>query len=161
MQDKNLELKHLKKTTDYYYEHPDASVLETFPNPFADSDKNPNKVMGSVHIEAPEFTSLCPITGQPDFATIVIDYIPAARCIESKALKLYLGRFRQTPEFHESCVNRIANDLISVLSPNYLKVEGRFTPRGGIPFWPTAEYFGSSEVESKLAQRRCSRRIYG
>lgn len=133
-------LTHLKKTTEYCYERPNASVLETFPSPFADIDQNPHGVTGTVHIQVPEFTSLCPITGQPDFATIVIDYKPAACCIESKSLKLYLGRFRQHPEFHESCVNRIANDLITVLSPDYLKVEGRFTPRGGIPFWPTAEY---------------------
>jgi len=97
-------------------------------------------VQGAIHIEAPEFTSLCPITGQPDFATIVIDYIPIERCVESKSLKLYLGRFRQEGEFHEACVNRIANDLVDLLDPLYMKVEGRFTPRGGIPLWPTAEY---------------------
>ena len=140
------QLTHLQKTTEYHYECPDISVLEVFPNPFADTDKNPNGVSGTVHIEIPEFTSLCPITGQPDFAVIVIDYKPAAYCVESKSLKLYLGRFRQNAEFHESCVNRIANDLISVMSPNYLKIEGRFTPRGGIPFWPTAEYFASPKT---------------
>ena len=126
--------------TIYVYDDPDPSVLEWFPSPFADRARNPNWVKGSIHIEAPEFTTLCPITGQPDFATIVIDYIPGERCVESKSLKLYLGRFRQTGEFHEACVNRVANDLIDVLDPLYLKVEGRFTPRGGIPFWPTAEY---------------------
>lgn len=140
------QLTHLQKTTEYHYEYPDISVLEVFPNPFADADKNPNGVSGTVHIEIPEFTSLCPITGQPDFAVIVIDYKPAAYCVESKSLKLYLGRFRQNAEFHESCVNRIANDLIGVMSPDYLKIEGRFTPRGGIPFWPTAEYFASPKT---------------
>jgi 7-cyano-7-deazaguanine reductase len=70
----------------------------------------------------------------------VIDYRPRQLCVERKSLKVYLGAFRQFNEFHEASVNRIANDLISLLDPHYLKVEGRFTPRGGIPFWPTAEY---------------------
>ena len=133
-------LKHLQKTIEYVYDNPDVSVLESVPNPFADPEQNRHGVNGSIHIEAPEFTSLCPITGQPDFGTIVIDYIPDKKCVESKSLKIYLGRFRQFGEFHEACVNRIANDLISVLDPHYLKVEGRFTPRGGIPLWPMAEY---------------------
>ena len=140
MADQDLSLTHLKKTAEYHYQHPDISVLEIFPNPFANSDTNRHGVNGIVHIEAPEFTCLCPITGQPDFGVIVIDYKPAAHCIESKSLKLYLGRFRQNPEFHESCINRITNDLVEVLAPEYLKVEGRFSPRGGISFWPTAEY---------------------
>ena len=134
------DLAQLGKQTTYVYDDPDPAVLEWFPNPFADRARNPNGVKGSIHIEAPEFTTLCPITGQPDFATIVIDYIPDERCVESKSLKLYLGRFRQAGEFHEACVNRIANDLINLLDPLYVKVEGRFTPRGGIPLWPTAEY---------------------
>ncbi|HZH02273.1 MAG TPA: preQ(1) synthase [Myxococcaceae bacterium] len=135
-----VELKQLGKKTTYVYDRPDPALLESFPNPFADKMQNPNGVSGTIHIVAPEFTSLCPLTGQPDFATIVIDYTPGERCVESKSLKLYLGGFRQTGEFHEACVNRIANDLVTLLDPEYLKVEGRFTPRGGIPFWPTAEY---------------------
>lgn len=133
-------LSHLGAPTHYQYDQPDAAVLECFPSPFADPAANRNGVRGTLHIEAPEFTSLCPITGQPDFATIVIDYVPHRLCVESKSLKLYLGRFRQAGEFHEACVNRIANDLIDLLDPLYIKVEGRFTPRGGIPFWPIAEY---------------------
>ena len=133
------ELKHLGKSTTYVYDNPDASVLESVPSPFA-QQANRNGVVGSVHIEVPEFTCLCPITGQPDFATIVIDYTPKEKCVESKSLKLYLGRFRQCPEFHEASVNRIANDLIDLLDPQTLTVEGRFTPRGGIPLWPRAEY---------------------
>ena len=85
--------------TVYVYDHPTPSLLETFTSPFDE------KIMGTVHIEAPEFTSLCPITGQPDFATIVIDYKPVIYCVESKSLKLYLGSFRMHGEFHESCVN--------------------------------------------------------
>jgi 7-cyano-7-deazaguanine reductase len=138
------ELKQLGKPTTYIYDDPNAAVLESVPNPFADRKNNPNNVVGSIHIEVPEFTCLCPITGQPDFATIVIDYVPGALCVESKSLKLYLGRFRQFREFHENCVNRIANDLINLLAPEQLTVEGRFTPRGGIPLWPKAQYRRSS-----------------
>jgi len=134
------ELKHLGKETTYVYDDPDPSVLESVPSPFCDKANNPNRVVGTVHIEAPEFTCLCPITGQPDFATIVIDYTPDQFCVESKSLKLYLGRYRQYREFHENSVNRIANDLINLLKPVSLTVEGRFTPRGGIPLWPRAEY---------------------
>ena len=134
------ELKQLGKPTTYVYDDPSPSVLEHVPSPFADRANNPNSVVGSLHIEAPEFTCLCPITGQPDFATIVIDYVPNKLCVESKSLKLYLGRFRQFREFHEACVNRIANDLVNLLDPESLTVEGRFTPRGGIPLWPKADY---------------------
>jgi 7-cyano-7-deazaguanine reductase len=96
---------------------------------------------GAVHIISSAGASAdlpSALTGQPNFATI--DCVPDLRCVESKLLKLYLGRFRQSGEFHEACVNRIANDLIELLDPIYLNVEGRFTPQGGIHFWPTAEY---------------------
>ncbi len=126
--------------TTYRYDKPDAGVLEAFPNPFAMPERNPAGAVGTVHIECPEFTSLCPLTGQPDFAKIVIDYQPDQLCVESKSLKLYLGSFRMHGEFHESCVNRICNDLVKLLAPVSLTVRGEFTPRGGIPFWPTAEY---------------------
>ena len=126
--------------TKYRYDRPDAALLEAFPSPFADSDTNPAGAVGTIHIECPEFTCLCPITGQPDFARIVIDYEPALLCVESKSLKLYLGSFRMFGEFHESCVNRICNDLVRLLAPKHLTVRGEFTPRGGIPFWPTAEF---------------------
>lgn len=127
--------------TRYDFNGPHPHLLERFESPFFLEASNPHGVMGSIYIEAPEFTSLCPKTGQPDFATIIISYTPDKFCVESKSLKLYLGSFRNVGEFHESCVNRIANDLIELLDPNALKVEGRFTPRGGIPFWPTAEYY--------------------
>ena len=126
--------------TVYRYDRPDPGILESFPSPFALADMNPAGVAGRLHIVCPEFTSLCPLTGQPDFATIIIDYVPGERCLESKSLKLYLAGFRNFGEFHESCVTRIANDLIRLLDPVWLRVEGQFTPRGGIPFWPTAEY---------------------
>jgi len=95
---------------------------------------------GWVRIEAPEFTSLCPKTGQPDFATIVIDYQPDLWCVESKSLKLYLGSYRMHGAFHESCVSAISTALVELLDPVALTVEGRFTPRGGIPFWPRIQY---------------------
>ena len=123
--------------TEYYYEHADPKLLERFPNPM----NNGPDAEGTVKITAPEFTSLCPKTGQPDFAKIVIEYTPREHCVESKSLKLYLGSYRNFGEFHEACVRRMANDLIELLDPFYLKIIGEFTPRGGIPFWPTVEYY--------------------
>jgi 7-cyano-7-deazaguanine reductase len=137
-----MDLKALGKTTEYRYEEPSIEILEKIPNPFAERT-NQNGVKGTVHIEAPEFTSICPVTGQPDFGTIVIDYQPDQHCVESKSLKLYLGTFRMKGEFHEACVNRIANDLVTLLNPFRLTVEGQFTPRGGISLWPKAEYVRS------------------
>lgn len=136
---KLLELKALGQTTEYRYDKPELRILERIQNPFSDQT-NRHGVTGTVHIEAPEFTSICPVTGQPDFGTIVIDYLPDEYCVESKSLKLYLGTFRMQGEFHESCVNRIANDLVTLLEPFELTVEGRFTPRGGISLWPKAVY---------------------
>jgi 7-cyano-7-deazaguanine reductase len=129
--------------TSYKYEGADSSLLETFPNPMS-SVKHGKP---SIEVTAPEFTSLCPLTGQPDFATIVINYVPNELCVESKAWKLYLGSFRNVGEFHESCVTRIAQDLIDLLDPIELTVHGQFTPRGGIPFWPKIEYSKPLTVE--------------
>lgn len=127
-------------STNYKYDEVDAGLLERFENPMT-----LGKGVGTVEIRAPEFTSLCPKTGQPDFATIVIEYQPDEWCVESKSLKLYLGSFRNVGEFHEACVRRIANDLIQLLDPVYLTVRGEFTPRGGIPFWPTITYVRSAD----------------
>lgn len=135
-----MQLTRLGNPVEYVYDDPDPKVLEWFPSPFADAQRNRHGVVGTIHIEVPEFTCLCPITGQPDFALIQIEYVPRERCVESKSLKLYMGRFRQFKEFHEACVNRMANDLIDLLDPEYIKVVGKFTPRGGIPFVPVAEY---------------------
>ena len=133
-------LKALGNTTQYVYDVPQPQLLERFPAPAADAALNPVKAGQTISIRCPEFTSLCPITGQPDFAQIVIDYEPDQWCVESKSLKLYLGSFRMHGEFHESCVNRICNDLVTLLFPRQLTVRGEFTPRGGIPFWPTSRY---------------------
>lgn len=131
-----MDLKALKKSkenTEYSYNEPNPNLLERFEN------KHPNNDY-EVFIEAPEFTSLCPITGQPDFASIEITYIPEKYCVESKSLKLYLGSFRMHGEFHEDCTNRIMNDLKALLDPKFIQVVGKFAPRGGIKFWPTAFY---------------------
>lgn len=130
-------LKALAANSQYALEsEPKASLLERFVSPFFEN--NQLGIAGSINITAPEFTSLCPLTGQPDFATIVIDYTPDQWCVESKALKLYLMSFRNHGEFHEACVKRICQDLVELLEPKMIEVVGRFTPRGGIPFWPTA-----------------------
>lgn len=132
------DLKALKENVDknkYVYDAVDPSLLEWF-----DTPPSLDKAYLEVHIEVPEFTCLCPMTGQPDFATIVIDYTPNKRCIESKALKLYMMSYRNTGMFHEACVSKMVGDLVAVLHPYSLKIQGRFTPRGGIPFWPTVDY---------------------
>ncbi len=93
-----------------------------------------------VKFNCPEFTSLCPITNQPDFATMYISYIPDKKIVESKSLKLYLFSFRNHGDFHEDCVNIIMNDLIELLDPRYIEVWGKFTPRGGISIDPWCNY---------------------
>lgn len=128
------------KHTQYQFACPNSVLLEKFNSPFSNTTKNRNNVSGEIAITCPEFTSICPITGQPDFATIEIKYMPRNYCLESKSLKLYLNSFRNHGEFHEDCVNRIANDLIDLLTPWQLTVIGDFAPRGGIPFCPVARY---------------------
>lgn len=141
----SVETNHLKalgSDTDYKYKGADANLLERFDSPFTQEQfKTKGFSTATVFITCPEFTSLCPMTGQPDFATIEIEYTPAAYCVESKSLKLYLGSFRNMGEFHESCVARIAKDLVDLLQPDDLRVKGKFTPRGGIPFWPEVMYY--------------------
>ena len=108
-------------------------VLETFINKHPDNDY-------FVKFNCPEFTSLCPITGQPDFANIVISYVPQEKMVESKSLKLYLFSFRNHGDFHEYCVNIIMKDLIRLMEPKYIEVWGKFTPRGGISIDPYCNY---------------------
>jgi 7-cyano-7-deazaguanine reductase len=105
---------------------PDAAVLETVPNP------EPGMTY-LVRFTAPEFTSLCPLTGQPDFAHLVIDYAPGAVLVESKSLKLYLASFRNHGAFHEACTLAIARRLIAEIAPVWLRIGGYWYPRGGIP----------------------------
>ncbi|MFQ1017846.1 preQ(1) synthase [Gilliamella sp. BG7] len=108
-------------------------ILETFDN------KHPNNDY-FVKFNCPEFTSLCPITGQPDFATIYISYVPKIKMVESKSLKLYLFSFRNHGDYHEDCINIIMKDLIKLMDPKYIEVWGKFTPRGGISIDPYANY---------------------
>lgn len=108
-------------------------VLETFVNKHTENDY-------FVKFNCPEFTSLCPITGQPDFAAIYISYIPDVKMVESKSLKLYLFSFRNHGDFHEDCVNIIMKDLIKLMDPRYIEVWGKFTPRGGISIDPYCNY---------------------
>jgi len=105
---------------------PDQAVLERVPNPHPD-------VRYCVRFVAPEFTSLCPITGQPDFAHLVIDYVPRDFLVESKSLKLFLTSFRNHGSFHESCTVGIAKRLVTLLGPEWLRIGGYWYPRGGIP----------------------------
>jgi 7-cyano-7-deazaguanine reductase len=116
-------------------ESPDAAVLEAVPNP------HPGHLY-VVRFTCPEFTSICPVTGQPDFAHLVIDYAPEATILESKSLKLYLGAFRNHGAFHEDCTLAIARRLIDALAPRWLRIGGYWYPRGGIPidvFYQTGE----------------------
>lgn len=126
-------------------------VLETFENKHKDNDY-------WVRFNCPEFTSLCPITGQPDFAEIRISYIPDERMVESKSLKLYLFSFRNHGAFHEDCVNIIMKDLIRLMNPKYIEVTGYFTPRGGISIFPYANYGRSGTKYEPLAERRLESR---
>ena len=102
-----------------------SKTLDSFPNP------NPNRNY-EIRFECPEFTCLCPKTGQPDFATIRIRYIPDQRCVELKSLKLYLWSYRETGAFHEAVTNQRLDDLVGVTAPRYMEVEGDFYVRGGI-----------------------------
>jgi 7-cyano-7-deazaguanine reductase len=114
-------------------ESPDAAVLDRVPNPHPDT-------LYVARFTAPEFTSLCPVTGQPDFAHLVIDYVPGDWLVESKSLKLYLGAFRNHGAFHEDCTIAIAKRLVDLLAPKFLRIGGYWYPRGGIPidvFWQT------------------------
>lgn len=122
-------------------------VLETFDNRHPDNDY-------WVRFNCPEFTSLCPITGQPDFAEIRIMYIPDKRMVESKSLKLYLFSFRNHGDFHEDCVNIIMKDLIRLMQPRYIEVTGLFTPRGGISIHPYANYGMPGTRYEQLALQR-------
>ncbi len=113
---------------------PDAAKIETVPNPHPGT-------LYLVRFTCPEFTSLCPVTGQPDFAHLVIDYLPEAVLVESKSLKLYLGSFRNHGAFHEDCTLAIAKRLIAELEPRWLRIGGYWYPRGGMPidvFYQTA-----------------------
>ena len=132
------------QNTQYDYGY-NPKVLETFDNKHPENDY-------LVTLHCPEFTSLCPKTGQPDFGRIVISYIPRVRMVESKSLKLYLFSFRNHGDFHEDCVNIIMKDLIDLMDPKYIEVKGLFNPRGGISIIPFANY-GDADHQDMVQQR--------
>ncbi len=132
------------QNTRYDYEY-NPQVLETFDNKHPENDY-------LVTLDCPEFTSLCPKTGQPDFGHIIISYIPRVRMVESKSLKLYLFSFRNHGDFHEDCVNIIMKDLIALMDPKYIEVRGLFNPRGGISILPFANY-GDADHQQLVQQR--------
>jgi 7-cyano-7-deazaguanine reductase len=110
-----------------------AKTLDTFPNP------NPDRDYG-IHMEIPEFTCLCPKTGQPDFATMYLDYVPDRACVELKSLKLYIWSFRDQGKFHEAVTNEILDQLVSATSPRYMRLRAEFWVRGGIYTTVVAEH---------------------
>jgi 7-cyano-7-deazaguanine reductase len=122
-------------------------ILETFDNKHPENDY-------FVKFNCPEFTSLCPITGQPDFANIIISYVPNIKMVESKSLKLYLFSFRNHGDFHEDCVNIIMKDLIRLMDPKYIEVWGKFTPRGGISIDPYCNYGKKGSKWEEIALNR-------
>ncbi|MCM2674606.1 preQ(1) synthase [Alkalicoccobacillus plakortidis] len=132
--------------TKYEVEY-NPGILEVFEN------QHPNRDY-FVKFNCPEFTSLCPITGQPDFAAIYISYIPDVKMVESKSLKLYLFSFRNHGDFHEDCMNKIMNDLIELMDPRYIEVWGKFTPRGGISIDPYCNYGKSGTKFEQIADHR-------
>jgi 7-cyano-7-deazaguanine reductase len=144
MQHEGLSL--LGRTTEYRQDYA-PGILETFENKHQGNDY-------WVEFHCPEFTSLCPITGQPDFAVIRIGYIPDVKMVESKSLKLYLFSFRNHGAFHEDCVNIIMKDLTKSMDPKYIEVTGIFTPRGGISIYPYANYGRKGTKYEKLAEER-------
>ena len=123
------------------------AILETFENQHAENDY-------WVRFNCPEFTCLCPITGQPDYASIRISYVPDRRMVESKSLKLYLFGFRNHGDFHEDVINIIMKDLINLMDPRYIEVCGDFLPRGGISITPYANYGRPGTKYERLAEER-------
>jgi 7-cyano-7-deazaguanine reductase len=110
-----------------------SKTLETFPNPAPERDYR-------IHMEIPEFTCVCPMTGQPDFATLTLDYVADQRCVELKSLKLYVWSYRDEGAFHEAVTNKILDDLVRATEPRYMRLEAKFNVRGGITTSVVAEH---------------------
>ncbi|MGI5984977.1 MAG: NADPH-dependent 7-cyano-7-deazaguanine reductase QueF [Clostridiales bacterium] len=134
------------KENNYSYEY-NPDILEVFENRHKENDY-------FVKFNCPEFTSLCPITGQPDFASIYISYVPDIYMVESKSLKLYLFSYRNHGDFHENCINNIMKDLIKLMDPKYIEVWGKFTPRGGISIDPYCNYGKKGTEWEETARKR-------
>ncbi len=116
----------LGKKTKYSFDRPEQKILQAVANPHSDTDY-------AIRLTCPEFTSICPVTGQPDFAHLIIDYVPSKEIVESKSLKLYLFSYRNHGAFHEDCTIQIAKDIIKTIKPKWLRIGGYWYPRGGIP----------------------------
>ena len=140
------ELKNLGQETNYEFDYK-PEVLEAFDNKHPENDY-------WVKFNSPEFTSLCPITGQPDFATLYISYIPDGKLVESKSLKLYLFSFRNHGAFHEDCINIMMKDLIALMNPKYIEVWGKFLPRGGLSIDPYSNYGKPGSKYEEMAWHR-------
>jgi 7-cyano-7-deazaguanine reductase len=144
---RETELQQLGSGETHYEYHYNSKLLETFENTHQDNDY-------WVTLNADEFTSLCPITNQPDFGTLIINYIPQIKMVESKSLKLYLFSFLNNGEFHEDVVNKIGKDLVELMEPKYLEVVGLFYPRGNISIHPTFAYANNDEYYQELKKHR-------
>jgi len=140
------ELKNLGQATTYDFDY-NPGILECFPNKHPQNDY-------MVKFNCPEFTSLCPITGQPDFAAIYISYLPDGKLVESKSLKLYLFSFRNHGAFHEDCINTILKDLVALMDPKYIEVWGKFLPRGGLSIDPYCNYGQPGSKYVQMAEYR-------
>ena len=121
---------------------PKHCILESFPNRYPGRDF-------SVCVDCPDFTSLCPVTGQPDFAEILITYVPNRRCLETKSLKLYLASYRNERSFNEEVINQILDDLVAACAPRKMRVEGKFAARGGISLTVVAEHLAENPTKPK------------
>ena len=140
------DLKNLGNQSKYLFDY-SAEMLESFDNRHPENDT-------WVKFNCPEFTSLCPSTGQPDFATIYLSYIPDQKLVESKSLKLYLFSFRNHGAFHEDCINIIMKDLIKLMEPKYSEVWGKFLPRGGLSIDPYCNYGKPGTKYEQMAEYR-------
>jgi 7-cyano-7-deazaguanine reductase len=134
---------HLGRQKTEYKTDYDPNLLESFPN------RHPGKDQW-ISFVCTEFTSLCPVTNQPDYARIFINYIAREKIVESKSLKLYLFSFRNHRDFHEDCVQKICNDIVESVNPNYLEAIGEFTPRGGISIYPYSSYHNGEKKYEQI-----------
>jgi 7-cyano-7-deazaguanine reductase len=116
---------------------PEEAKIETFPNP------KPSRAY-TIHLDCPDFTSLCPVTGQPDFAEILLEYIPDKLCLETKSLKLYLSSYRNARAFNEDVINRILDELVQACQPRKMRIQGQFAPRGGLSLCVIVEHPNAS-----------------
>ncbi len=141
---KNFKLGEAKTNYENNYS---PKLLEAFEN------KNPKKIAWTTFV-CTEFTSLCPKTGQPDFAKVFINYIAGEKMVESKSLKMYLFSFRNHGDFHEDCIQKICDDIVKLIKPNYIEVVGEFTPRGGIAIFPFASHAANTKTFQHIYEQR-------